>query len=138
MPINEITYKPKYNGSRRFALYLWPVWAVLFFYFLYAAAVTQSYNPQGLLAFIFSAMTFTLLFRVFRQATFADQTVVKRYFIRDLRIDYKDITAFDPYGSKAKTGNISMQMMHPESARQFAKIINQLMTHKKIKLKKLK
>ncbi len=41
MPKEMIVFKPKYNGSMRFALYLWPVWAGLFLYFVFRTAATQ-------------------------------------------------------------------------------------------------
>src|SRR5215475_13339963 len=41
---SETIYKPKYNGSMRFAMILYPVWLGLFGYFLYQVIVTRSYN----------------------------------------------------------------------------------------------
>ena len=60
---SEIIYKPRYNGSMRFAMILYPVWIALFVYFLYQALVTRSYNPQGFLAVVFGIMVFSLPFR---------------------------------------------------------------------------
>jgi len=136
MQKSEIIFKPKYNGSMRFALILWPAWAGLCIYFLYQGIVTQSYNPQGILAFIFGAMTVSLPFRVFRDARFGEQIVVRRYLMPDLKIKYEDIVAFSPYGLRATSGNISMQMLQYESVMEFGKIINKLISEKKIKLRK--
>lgn len=121
----------------RFAMILWPAWAGLCIYFLYEGIATQSFNPQGFFAFIFGAMAVTLPFRVFREARFLDEIVVKRYLMPDLKIQYQDILSFNPYGLKAKNGNISLQMMHPKSAKEFGTIINRLIAEKKIKLKKV-
>jgi hypothetical protein len=137
MPKDAIIFKPRYKGSMRFAVLLWPVWAGLAVYFLYQGIITQSYNPQGLLAFIFGAMTVTLPLRIFRQARFKDEIIVKRFFMSDLKIEYKDITALTPYGLKARSGNLSLQMLSQESILEFAKIINILISEKKIKMKKI-
>jgi hypothetical protein len=137
MPKNEIIFKPRYRGSMRFAVLLWPVWTGLFIYFLYQGMITGSYNPEGLLAFIFGAMAVSLPFRVFRQARFLEKIVVKRFLMPDLVIEYKDITGLTPYGLKARSGNISLQMLDQKSMLEFVGIINSLISEKKIKLKKI-
>jgi hypothetical protein len=137
MPKAGIVFKPKYNGSMRFALVLWPVWAGLFFYFLFESVMTGSAIPQALLAFIFGAMTITLPLRVFREAQFGEEIVVKRYLMPDLKIQYGEITGINAYGLKASSGNISLQMLNHDSAVEFGKIINQLVKEKKIKLTKI-
>lgn len=137
MPKTEIIFKPKYNGSMRFAMLFWPIWAGLFLYFLYEGVNTRSYNPQGLLAFIFGAMAFTLPLRVFREARFLDEIVIKRYLKSDLKIQYQDITALTPYGLRTKTGNLALRMLRQESIKEFADIINILIAEKKIKIKKI-
>ena len=133
---SEIIYKPRYNGSMRFAMILYPVWIALFVYFAYQAIVTRSYNPQGFLAVVFGIMVFSLPFRVFRQASFGDKITVKRYLLPDLVIDYKDITSFDKMSlSTPKTG-ISLYMLNYDSHEEFEKIVHNLMSTRKIKLKK--
>jgi hypothetical protein len=62
----ETIHKPKYNGSMRFAMLLYPVWVGLFVYYLYQLIVTHSYSPQGILTVVFGIMAFSLPFRVFR------------------------------------------------------------------------
>ena len=132
----ETIYKPKYNGSMRFAMLLYPVWLGLFVYFLYQAIVTRSYNPQGFLAAIFGIMTVSLPFRVFREVRFGDNITVKRYLLPDLVIEYKDITSFDKMSlSTPKTG-ISIYMLTPDSLDEFERIVHNLMSARKIKLKK--
>src|SRR5690242_5229795 len=91
----ETIFKPKYNGSMRFAIILYPVWMGLFVYFVYAAITTGSFNPQGFLAVVFGLMVVSLPFRVVREVSFGDKIVVKRYLLPDLFIEYKDITSFD-------------------------------------------
>ena len=137
MPKTEIVFKPKYNGSMRFAMLLWPVWAGGALYFLYQGILTRSYSPDGLLAFIFGAMAVTLPLRVFREARFMNEIVIKRYFMSDLKIQYKDITAFTPFGLKASSGNLSLQMLRQDSIKEFAIIVNLLIAEKKVKLKKI-
>jgi hypothetical protein len=132
----EIIFKPKYNGSMRFAMILYPVWAGLFAYFLYQAIVTRSYTPQGFLAVIFGLMTISLPFRVFREIRFGEHITVKRYLLPDLVIEYKDITSFNKMSlSTPKTG-ISTYMLLPHSLDEFERIIHNLMSARKIKLKK--
>ena len=133
---SETIYKPKYNGSMRFAMILYPVWLGLFGYFLYQAIVTRSYNPQGFLAVLFGIMTISLPFRVFREVRFGDNIRVKRYLLPDLVIEYKDITSFDKMSlSTPKTG-ISIYMLMPNSLDEFKRIVHSLMSTRKIKLKK--
>ena len=132
----ETIYKPKYNGSMRFAMILYPVWVGLFVYFLYAAVTTRSFNPQGFLAVVFGLMVISLPFRVFREVSFGDKIIVKRYLLPDLVIEYKDITTFDKMSlSTPKTG-ISLYMLSQESLQEFERIIHNLMSARKIKLVK--
>jgi hypothetical protein len=136
MSTNEIVFKPKYNGSMRFAMILYPVWVGLFVYFLYEFIVTRSYSPQGLLTVIFGIMAISLPFRVFREARFGDNITVKRYLLPDLIIEYKDIIAFDKMRLDAANKGISLYMIHPDSFEEFDKIIHGLMGARKIRLKK--
>lgn len=132
----EILYKPKYNGSMRFAMFLYPVWAGLFAYFLYQALVTRSYNPQGFLAAIFGLMTISLPFRVFREIRFGEHITVKRYLLPDLVIEYTDITSFDKMSLSTPRAGISIYMLTPSSLDEFERIVHSLMSARKIKLKK--
>lgn len=132
----ETIYKPKYNGSMRFAMILYPVWVGLFVYFLYAAVTTRSYNPQGFLAVVFGIMAVSLPFRVFRQISFGDKITVKRYLLPDLVIQYKDITSFDKMSLSTPNAGISLYMLTPDSLEEFNMIIHGLMSARKIKLKK--
>ena len=132
----ETIYKPKYNGSMRFAMFLYPVWVVLTVYFTYQWVMTRSFNPQGFLAVVFGIMTFSLPFRVFREVRFGDKVIVKRYLLPDLVIEYKDITSFDRMGLNASQKGISLYMINHDSLEEFEKIIHNLMSMRKIKLKK--
>jgi|SRR5215216_3095384 len=132
----EIIYKPKYNGSMRFAMILYPVWIALFGYFLYQVIMTRSYSPQGFLAVVFGIMVFSLPFRVFREITFGDKIIVKRYLLPDLVIEYKDITSFDKMSLSTPKKGISLYMLSYDSLKEFESIIHNLMSARKIKLKK--
>ncbi len=133
----EIIYKPKYNGSMRFAMILWPVWIALFIYFIYRG-VTSSTDTvlNAFLAFIFGAMAVTLPFRVFREVRFSNEIVVKRYLQPDLIIKYDDIIKYTVQGLWAKKATISLLMLNYDSSMEFGKIIQKLISEKKIKLKK--
>jgi hypothetical protein len=129
-------YKPKYNVSMRFAMLLYPVWVGLFGYFLYQAILTRSYNPQGFLAVVFGIMAVSLPFRVFREVSFGERIIVKRYLLPDLVIEYKDITLFDKMSlSTPKTG-ISLYMLSYDSLEEFERIVHNLISARRIKLKK--
>lgn len=132
----ETIYKPKYNGSMRFAMFLYPVWLGLFGYFLYQVITTRLYNPQGILAVIFGIMAFSLPFRVFREVRFGEQITVKRYLLPDLVIEYKDITAYDNLRLDTPNKGISLYMINYDSREELDKIIQKLMSARKIKLKK--
>ena len=132
----ETIYKPKYNGSMKFAVMLYPVWVGLFGYFLYQVIVTRSYSPQGFLAVVFGIMAFSLPFRVFREARFGDQITVKRYLLPDLVIEYKDITAYDNLRLDTPNKGISLYMINYDSHEELDRIIHSLISARKIKLRK--
>lgn len=132
----ETIYKPKYNGSMRFAMVLYPVWVVLTGYFIYQWYVTHSFNPQGFLAVVFGLMAVSLPLRVFREVRFGERITVKRYLLPDLTIEYKDITSFNKLGLKASKRGISLYMLNQDSLEEFEKIVHRLMSAKKIRLKK--
>ncbi len=131
----ETIYKPKYNGSMRFAMILFPVWIGLF-YFFYQFILTRSYSPQGLLTVIFGIMAFSLPFRVFREVRFGEKITVKRYLLPDLVIEYKDIIAFDKLRLDTANKGISLYMINHDSFEEFEHIIHGLMSARKIKFKK--
>ena len=135
-PKPETVYKPKYNGSMRFAMFLYPVWVGLSLYFLYQWYVTHSFNPQGFLAVVFGVMAISLPFRVFKEARFGDEITVKRYILPDLIIEYKDITTVDRISLTTAKKGISLIMINPDSLEEFERIIHSLMSARKIKLKK--
>jgi len=137
MPLPEITYKPKYNGSMRFALLLYPAWIGLFLYFIYEWFVTRSFSPQGFLAIVFGLMVVSLLFRVFKEIRFGDEIVVKRFLLPDIKIDYKDVTEFNRVDLKSKNANISLLMITSGSLDELETIINRLNSARKIKLVKV-
>ena len=133
---SEIIYKPKYNGSMRFAMILWPVWIGLFFFFIYRGLIQNVLGLDAFLAFVFGAMAATLPFRVFREVHFGSDIVVKRYLQPDLIIKYDEVTKYTVRGLTAKSANISLLMLNYDSSMEFGKIIQKLISEKKIKLKK--
>ncbi len=134
---SEIVYKPKYVGTMKVALFLYPAWVVLTVYFLYQWYLTHSFNPQGFLAVVFGLMAGSLPFRVFREARFGENIVVKRYLLPDLTIEYKDIIAYEKkLRLDAKNKGISLYMITPDSLDEFGQIIHRLMSARKIKLRK--
>ncbi len=136
MPSPEIVFKPKYNGSMRFAMILYPVWAGLFIYFGYQFAVTRSFNPQGLLAVIFGLMTISLPLRVFRELRFADQITVKRYLLPDFTIEYKDILEFNVTEIRGRKAGVSLLMMNHDNYKELEQILQRRLAEHKVKLKK--
>jgi hypothetical protein len=132
----ETIYKPKYNGSMRFAMLLYPVWVVLTIYFIYQWYVTHSFNPQGFLAIVFGIMAGSLPFRVFREVHFGKKITVKRYLLPDLIVEYKDIIAYDKMRLDTPAKGISLYMINHDSLEEFERIIHGLMSARKIKLKK--
>ena len=136
MSTNEIIFKPKYNGSMRFAFYLWPVWTVLFLFFIYRAVSLHSLNPDGFLVLVFGIMTLSMPFRVFKEMRFDGQIIVKRYFLPDVKMEYRDIIEFDKMTIAATNTRVSLYMMHRDSYGELEGIIHNLMSSRKIKLKK--
>ena len=118
-------------------MYLYPVWVGLTIYSAYQWYMTGSFNPQGLLTVIFGLMAASLPFRVFREARFSDHITVKRYLLPDLIIEYKDIIAYDnKLRLDTRNKGISLYMITPDSLDEFDKIIQRLMSARKIKLTK--
>jgi hypothetical protein len=130
----ETIYKPKYNGSMRFAMIAYPVWVGLTLFFLYQWIVTGSFNPQGFLTVIFGLMAGSLPFRVFREVRFGDRITVKRYLLPDLVIEYKDITSYNKFSLSTPKKGIALYMINYDSLDEFERIIHRLMSSRKIKL----
>lgn len=133
----ETIYKPKYIGTMKFALFLYPAWVGLTVYFAYQWIITGSFNPQGFLAVVFGLMAGSLPFRVFREARFGANITVKRYLLPDMILEYKDIIAYNKrLRLDTKNKGISLYMITPDSLDEFEKIVQRLISTKKINLKK--
>lgn len=132
----ETVFKPKYNGSMRFAMILYPVWATLTGYFFYQWFIARSFSPHGFLAIVFGLMVVFLPFRVFREIRFGDKIIVKRYILPDQVIEYRDVTSFDKMGLDTSKKVISLYMLNHDSLEEFEKIVHNLMSVRKLKLKK--
>jgi len=136
MPHPETIFKPKYTGSMRFSIYLYPVWVGLFVYFVYQFIVTKSFNPQGFLAVIFGLMAFSLPFRVFREIRFTDQITVKRYLLPDFVFQYKEITELSSFELKVGKSGVPLLMMTQKSFSELEDTLRDRLKERKIKLKK--
>ena len=115
---------------------LYPVWMGLFGYFLYQVIVTRSYMPQGFLTVVFGIMAISLPFRAFREVRFGEQIIVKRYLLPDFVMEYKDIIAYDNLRFDTANKGISLYMINYDSHEEFDRIIQSLMSARKIKLRK--
>jgi hypothetical protein len=136
-PKPETVYKPKYNGSMRFAMILYPVWVGLFGYFLYTwLALKHPFSPEGFLAIVFGVMAVSLPFRVFREIRFEEQIIVKRYLLPDLVMEYKDVISYDHLHLDAQNKGVSLYMINHDSYEDLDKIMQRLMSARKIKLRK--
>jgi hypothetical protein len=138
MPVTPIVFKPKYNGSMRFAFYLWPVWLTLFLYFVYRTTYLRIFNPDGFLMIVFGIMTISMPFRVFREMHFTDQIVVKRYILPDVILPYKEIIEFNNLTIKTSQTSVSLFMMDPNSFKDLEQIIQKMILNGKINLSKKK
>jgi len=135
--VKEIIYKPKYIGTMKVALWLYPAWVVLTVYFAYQWFLTSSFNPQGFLTVVFGLMAVSLPLRVFREARFGEHITVKRYLLPDLTLEYKDIIAYEKrLRLDAKNKGISLYMMTPDALDEFEHIIRGLISSGRIRLKK--
>ena len=81
-------------------------------------------------------MAISLPFRVFREARFGDKITVKRYILPDIVIEYKDIIAFDELRLDTANKGISLYIIKHDSLDEFEKIIHNLMSAGKTRLKK--
>jgi len=93
-------------------------------------------QPAWILAIVFGLMVVFLPFRVFREIRFGDKIIVKRYILPDQGIEYRDVTSFDKMGMDTSQKGISLYMLNYDSLEEFEKIVHNLMSVRKLKLKK--
>jgi len=136
MTENEIIFKPRYSGRAAFSLYLWPISAIAFGFFAYDAIRTAAYYSEGILALMFALAAFGPPFMYFREIHFGEEITVKRYFLRDVVIQYKDIISFQYFSLRAANARISLNNLNPKSFEELDATVNKLIDAGKIKLKK--
>ena len=135
MAENGIVFKPRYSGRSAFSLYLWPISAVGFIFFTVDAIRTANFYSEGLMALMFALAAFSPPFIYFRAMRFGEEIVVKRYFLPDLVIQYKDILSFQLFSLRTATTRVSLSSLDPKSFEELDAIINQFIRKGKIKLK---
>lgn len=136
MTENEIIFKPRYSGRAAFSLYLWPISAIGFVFFTVDAIRTANFYSEGLLALMFALAAFSPPFVYFRAMRFGEEITVKRYFLPDLVIQYKDILSFQLFSLRTATTRISLSSLDPKSFEELDTIINQFIRKGKLKLPK--
>jgi hypothetical protein len=136
MTEKEIIFKPRYSGRAAFSLYLWPISVIGFVFFSIDAIRTANFYSEGLLALMFALAAFSPPFIYFRAMRFGDEIVVKRYFLPDLVIQYKDILSFQLFSLRTATTRVSLSSLDPKSFEELDQIVEQLIRKGKISLKK--
>lgn len=133
----ETIFKPRYSGRAAFTLYLWPVSAVAFAYFAYSAVRTSAYYSEGLFALMFALAAFSPPFMYFREMRFEEEALlVKRYFLPDVVMPYKNITSFQYFSLRSADARIPLNNLNPKSFEELDGIMDQLIDAGKLKLKK--
>ncbi len=135
MTENEIIFKPRYSGRAAFSLYLWPISAIGFVFFTVDAIRTANFYSEGLLALMFALAAFSPPFIYFRAIKFGEEIVVKRYFLPDLVLAYKDVISFQYISMRTANARISLSSLDPKSFEELDGIINQFIRKGKLKLK---
>jgi hypothetical protein len=133
---NETIFKPHYSGRAAFSLYFWPISAIAFTFFAYDMIRTSDFYAEGLLTLMFALATFSPAFIYFRAIYFGEEITVKRYFLRDVIIQYEDIISFQYFSLRTPNARISLNNLTPKSFEELDGIIDRLIGEEKIKLKK--
>ncbi len=132
----ETVFKPRYSGRAAFTLLFWPVSAIAFVYFGIETVRSSAYYSMGLLTLMFALAAFSPPFIYFRALHFGEELVVKRYFLPDVVIRYKDIISFQYFSLRTASARISLNNLNPKSFEELDQIIDQLIDAGRIKLKK--
>ena len=123
MTETEIIFKPRYNPRSGFALYLWPISAIAFVFFAVDTFRNAAFYSEGLLTIMFALATFSPPFTYFRAIHFGQQMIVKRFFLPDVIIEYKDITSFQYFSLRTATKRIALSNLTPKSFEELDAII---------------
>ena len=135
MPDTDVVFKPHYNGRTAVTLVIWPISIIAFLFFAVDTVRTSSYYSEGLLALIFGLATFGPPFIYFRQLRFGDALTVKRYFLPDVVIEYKDILSFHYFSLRASNARVSLNNLTPQSFEELDAIIDRLIAAGKLTIK---
>ena len=135
MTENGIVFKPHYSGRAAFSLYLWPISAIGFVFFTVDAIRTANFYSEGLLALMFALAAFSPPFIYFRAMQFGEELVVKRYFLPDVVLQYKDILSFQYMSLRTAKTRISLSSLNPKSFEELDGIIQQFIRKGKLKIK---
>jgi hypothetical protein len=135
---NETLFKPRYSGRAAFSLYFWPVSLVAFVFLAVDTLRTSAFYSEGLLTLMFALAAFSPPFLYFREMRFGagEELVVKRYFLPDVVMPYKDIISFQYFSLRTAGARIPLSSLNPQSFEELDKIIDRLIDTGKIKLKK--
>ena len=136
MPDTDIVFKPHYNGRTAVTLVIWPISVIAFVFFAVDTVRTSSYYSEGLLALIFALAAFGPPFIYFRQLRFGDALTVKRYFLPDVIIEYKDILSFQYFSLRSANARVSLNNLTPKSFEELDAIIDGLIASGKLSIKK--
>ena len=138
MTETETIFKPRYSSRSSFALYLWPISAIAFVFFAVDTFRSAAFYSEGLLAIMFALATFSPPFVYFRAIRFGEQMIVKRYFLPDVVIEYKDITSFQYFSLRTATKRITLSNLTPKSFEELDQIVKPLIGKGKLKKGKSK
>jgi hypothetical protein len=137
MPKNETVFKPDYSGRASFSLLFWPISAIAFVFFAVDAIRTSAYYTEGILALMFALAAISPPFMYFREIRFEeDALVVKRYFLPDVVMPYKDIISFQYFSLRTASARVSLNNLNPKSFEELDRIMERLIDAGKLKLKK--
>jgi hypothetical protein len=127
-------FRPK-NARAVFVILLMPLLFFACVFFTYTKASKFRWDIEGLLLVIFGSLTmilFVLLRTIPKEIWFENKIIVKRYFYKDLIIEYSEIVDLDTMNLVAKNGSITLAYMR--NRYELIKIIEQLIDEKKIKI----
>lgn len=141
MTEQQIIFKPNYSGRGSFSLLFWPVSAIAFIFFTVDAIRTSAFYSEGILALMFALAAFSPPFMYFREIRFGDgeaddALVVKRYFLPDVVMPYKDIISFQYFSLRSASARVSLNNLNPKSFAELDQIMERLIDAGKVKLKK--
>jgi hypothetical protein len=132
----DIVFKPRYSGRAAFPLFFWPISAIGVIFFGVETIRSSAYYSMGLITLMFAVAAVSPSFIYFRALHFGNDLVVKRYFLPDVVIAYKDIISFQYFSLRSTTTRIALNNLNPKSYEELDQIMQQLIKSGQVKLKK--